>query len=561
MAQYGLIAFRYGSAAPAQLSRELVGFYDWVVRELDEARPSLNAVQASLPLTLAFTHAEYLESAHNAYSKLHKYVDHWISGIDTIVVDLLFHYVSRPIRIDIALALALQTIFEESTGTLKRLILLVGNAPADKTYFGKILSSFPKHVLQVVALDALDLHADVDSNFALEFRQRYKEVSPEPIRRLQQKLVAKRGHFRSDNDVCIKLAFDGSNAEAELADLFIDVLQRLGNTAGSALLFHSISSVWLDQPIRVAAAQLGLTATQWKESKIGAAINSGTTQVILVVPLYDTGHTAQRILRDVRSTGYKGPFHVVAALSTSGNAGDFGLFEQTLASETIGIRYLLKVGEVRDQGECVQCKLRKRHTVWDFAYEEIESFHFWAMADDWRDEPDKERPSSRAPAGYLPNFSKVAESNGAWLAQKFLALIAKVSEVDVRADPVIVVCLEEDGARTLAHYVGVLQGFTVVAIPRPDLDVFVEPTEGQKGLLNGKVWAERIDQAAPTTRIILLEEYIFSGKTKELLRRALANLTRKRTADFHVAIVDFRNPSARAADKIKTLSLYACPLS
>lgn len=555
MSKYGVISFRYGSAAPKLLTENLLDFYAWITSEVTGASHSLNANQTEGAYTLTLTLAEFQQSANNAYPKFRDFVEKWIDETEIIVVDLLYEYVQCPARIDVAVALALLQILHANSNN-KTIVLLLGKELEVITDFGKLLSALPDNFTRIVALNSAHQGWDISPSFDLEFKKRYKNISPEPIVRLRHKLVAQRGHFRSDSNTCIKVRFDGTNAEEELYELFLDQLSKMQATSSTAILFHSRSSEWLDQPIKAAANDIQLTATRYGETDIATVLRGVVDKVILVVPLFDTGATVERIIGEIRSKGYGDHIVVLAALSTRGDKAEFGIFSQVFGGKEIEVNYLLKVSEIRDRGGCVQCMLGKKQST-DYAYDEIEALHFWQMTKQWRQEPVNERPRIRDSAGYLPDFTNMVIENGAWFAQKFHTLMTKVYQHDFRADPVIVVCPAEEGAKELAFYVGALKGFTIVDIPRADLELLdADPNDLES--IKGKQWAERIKRAAPSTRIILLEEFLLSGHTKKLLQGALVALDKK--AEFHLAIVDFGAERIRPADEILTLSLYSFPL-
>jgi pyrimidine operon attenuation protein/uracil phosphoribosyltransferase len=126
------------------------------------------------------------------------------------------------------------------------------------------------------------------------------------------------------------------------------------------------------------------------------------------------------------------------------------------------------------------------------------------------------------------------------------------------SNPVVVVCPDEEGARSLAHYFGALKGFTVVPIPRADLNAMIHDEEYAAFNTADKLWAQIIQRAASRSNIVLLEEFVVTGTTKRLLIRALAKIGK--AARFHVAVAAFGMGQSLDVDSVQTLVLYSCPV-
>lgn len=561
MLTHGIISLRYGSAAPRNLSDREQEFYGWLSATLVGTSSVLNSEQQNEAPTLALTHSELFANPGLAYGKLHDLVAGWIGDVDVIVLDLTYHQNSRPSRIDREVTIAAwAAVTAKATKPSKTFVILLGAVPDGQSEFGKVLTSIVASTVHVIALEDGLPAASLSPEQHLQLRRRHKAIGLEPIERFRQKLVAKRGHFLADDGRrCLQIIFDATDAEAELAALFEDELQSL-DAKSTIVLFHSISSTWMDPAILASTAKLGVSAIKYVDHQSLVSLPSDCATILLVLPLVDSGVTVCRIVQEIRKQVSKVDCRVVAVLSTEGNQSNFGATKKTLQDGLeLEIKYFLRVAAVRESSPCRQCKLHRQHQPRDFELDEIETFHFWDMAKNWRDEPDQERPENRANAGYLPNFSSVIEGNGAWLAQKFSRLMRKTLSFDPLVTPVVVVCPDEDGATLLAHYVGVLKGFTVVPIPRTDLKDLTEMACSDRALLMGKSWAKRIVAATPTAKFVLLEEFMISGSTRRQLIAAL-NLLGK-SADAHLAIVDFGLRFSRSADNgVVSLSLYACPI-
>ena len=539
MSQYGIVPFRFGSAAPEIIPPTLLEFYDWVVIQITgSSTQNLNQKQLETPLSLPLTLGE--TSQHAPYLKFQNFADPWISEVSTIIVDLLDHqYAMRPGRIDDSVGAAIVALISRYP-TLEKVILLLPTVPLEDSVMYRTLKSYLSERVIIVSEAGEIKGSQVSGEFSSEFQDRYKETTPDLVTRFNQKLIRRLGHFNPNGNGCVHTIFDASLAAHELTELLYAEFANLPDPKTSSILCHSVISHWLDEPILAASARLDIKTFKIDELvQIAGNLDRDCTTLVIAIPLIETGNTLREIVEAVKQTGYSGAILTQAVLSTVGEADHYGSTEIIVRSQKIPVKYLLKVPMRREPKACIQCNLAIPITGVDEEHDFLDTYHFWKMADAWKDETVGQQPINRLPLGFLPDFKKMIATNGSWLALKLKGLIKMASnESDSLANPFLVVCPDEDGARSLALYFGLLHGFTVVRVPRDDLNAIHGLAENADcGWINGKIWAKQIRNSALGGPVVLLEEFTVSGGTKESLEKAVRMCGK--TPKFHVSVAEF----------------------
>lgn len=567
---FGIVPVRFGEAAPNLVEGKTKDFYDWVAQAVSGDTCSLVATQNTRLLTMAFSFAELREQASGGYAKLHDYAAEWIEQVDLIVVDLL-HRPTRPSRVNVSILSGLHDLIEEHKGRVARLIFLLPSLPDENApIFTHLTKGWTDVDVKIATLDghtfSLDKGLIVPTKsipFETQIRERYRNANPAPIVGLRHKMVAKRGHFSADTSGCVNVIFDGYSCEAELVQLFSKYLDEQLSPIPTTVAYHVVSSKWLESPIRAAADAKKIAVTNIDDPNWNDSLKN-IQAILLILPLIDSLKTVATLIRRLRAHGYSGKLNILSVLSTDGELESFGERSVTVGTEELQIGYFLKVSAIRDPFACLQCQLQIPITAHDHTeYDQIRALHFWQMASFWQPEPVKETPVTRSAEHYLPNFSRMVDQHGAWIAQKFHTIIAKElgdswSERSPDFSPILVFFPEEDAAKQLAFYVGSLKGFNTVSIGRKALENVEPGLSAGKNVCDSDLWRTQIDGSDPYTRIILLEEFARSGGTKSLLQRALQSIGRR--ASIHITIIDFRPFSERKDESLKTISLYDCPL-
>jgi hypothetical protein len=193
-------------------------------------------------------------------------------------------------------------------------------------------------------------------------------------------------------------------------------------------------------------------------------------------------------------------------------------------------------------------------------FQMISAFQFWEMVDraGWISEDPV--PPTRVTLGYVPDFAKMFQDNGAWIADKTLGRLTNELALKYETQPVIFLAPDEPGARAFAEYMALLHDTaTVVYLPADQLNTFRhEPNETDTiyaGWEKAKpAWFNQLTETSTKTPIVFVEEFTKTGNTS----RAAMNLVRacRRQVNAHALICDFAPSLPRRPDTPVRVSMY-----
>lgn len=563
--RFGVIPLRFGAAAPEPILEARAFFYPSILRAV--FKKEAKAVQEESWLTLAISLSELELDEHSAYRKCLRKAKSWDGQLDVLVVDIIPPLETLiPGRAELHLASALNILAAEEQGL--RFVVFVDEMPPER-------EAFLKQLLGLVAegrLTIIDrLGRCLPSSTALpqDFILLRKRASQDPLQRLELKLVRRLGHFQRPFEegslYCVRYFYDGSFCTKEISSLLKSHIASRTETHPPVLLYDYTVSKWIEPPVLDAARTLGTVAYNIRDVLRGVGFHDQITDctVLVILPLVDTGKTAIKLLETwINQFGTPAP-EFISVLSTEYYATEKKV--SVLPNEQHGsleIPYLMGVSRGLTPTErCDMCKLGiPRSSFQDDDLEMLTAFQFWTMVDeaDWKEEDHV--PQNRASMGLVPNFAKMFEENGGWLAQKACNRLVSFSEEQFPARPFVLLCPDEAGARVISNYLQVLhEGLTVVRLPEEALNPFRKGGADLEKVATSwrkerPKWYQQILEAAPTAAFVLVEEFCVSGGTRDALSLLLSTLGK--TAQCHLAIVDFKE-AERENSALETLSLYS----
>jgi hypothetical protein len=260
----------------------------------------------------------------------------------------------------------------------------------------------------------------------------------------------------------------------------------------------------------------------------------------------DTGKTIELILRKWHRYDKLPLPKILSILSSRGNKTQMGKRELNVDGKIYVVKYLWKVDRKMSLSEqCQMCKLdipesNKAHDN----YAMLTTYDMWEMADEAAWIPEKNVPAQRSGLEIVPDFHRMIHKNGAWLAHKIRNRI-EYSIKDFPAKPILIICPDEKGANALADHLNVIQGFTVVRIPKKVIDVCIKERVEEtllKSRWDNDPWSVQLNSVSKNQLAIILEEFCVSGSTKN----ALSRLSQFYGVDVlcHFALCNF-NPAER----------------
>jgi len=567
METFGVIPFRFGAAAPEPISDKDLDFYYQVLSALYSEK--IQFLNSNEVYSLAINLGDLYKNESITYQKIISRVQGWRSKPDILAVDIIPPMETLiPGRAELHIATALQFLGEQQNSL--HFVVFVEEILAEKDAFNLLLASLVEQG-RLILVDSNGVTAgriEKDHRLPADYPALRHQICQDPLGLLELKMMRRRGHFTRPREEggkhCFRFFYDGSECIREISHLIEASVKNRGGDKKPFLVYDCTESKWLEDAIITVAGRLQIVLIN-----VGVLFDRPNLipdeqreNGILFLPLVDTGATLEKILLKWREKISDSLPKIITVLTTRASDERKRIRRGHCADCTYELEYFLKVERGLEKTEnCVLCELNVPNTSYDTeSFELITSYDFWSMADEvgWKDEDYV--PDTRDPLVTCPDFPKMVKENGAWLASKIKYQLLSIIGKEFPANPVLLICPDEDGARILSAYIQVLhEGLTVVRVPEDDFKVCRDPSSNlnevlKKWELARPHWYVQITEASSVAGIAIVEEFCVSGGTRKAFLRLLAALDRKALA--HLAIVDF-NPPASKESGIPCFSLYA----
>lgn len=569
MVKIGLIPFQFEVAAPESISENLWNFYLYTAKTVFEEECEISFPKERINLSVSHHEVKLEDSI--TYIKIREYAETWIGEVDYIIVDIIEHIRGiLPGKQYLHLATALISFLSgPSPDKLKSILILAPQLPPEEESFRSILKPYIDSG-QIIMIDNsgnLLTCGDYPTRFSSDSHiMKRLEAYENPIDLLQVKMIKRLGHFKKPSfgnvNECMRVYFDGTECDKELSQLIGKYVQdTYGEDSKPIILYHSPISDWLKEPIFAFSTSLGTESISVDEfvEKKGELHSDLSIPPLLILPLIDTGKTLLEVYKRLKKIGKTPSPKILAILSTQGEKNKTYTIKIKAEDVILDIFYLLKVNKtIYKKEHCPLCRYNipfSDYTRDDFVM--FTAYDMWEMANEAGWIKEKDVPFVRKGYKLVPYFAEMSRQNGAWLACKVRDRLT-YSLLDFPAEPITVVCPDEEGANALASFLRVMRGFTLIQVPKEALDACRPNRIDSKKIVNewekqAETWFLRLKSVSPTQGIIILEEFSASGNTRRALYR-LVELCRKEIL-CHFSLVNF-NPKEPNFKEVPSYSLY-----
>jgi hypothetical protein len=576
MLSAGIITLGVGSASPAKLRKKEVEFYQWLLSVIFGEDIEILNIDEITSIPISIKNEDILDG--KPYSAMWKIINEYSDKVDLCFIDIA-DPPNRviPGKLDVQIAQSLTTFIElNPPEESKRLVILRHQLPPEGEIFYRILEK------QIG--DGSIILLDANGNFISknpigntfdkdQFKFRLKESKGDPLDLLDIKMIRRVGHFKRAGQFhdphCVRYIFNGSECERELIELITNfIINECESIKNLLILYHTEFSNWLEQPVLAVAESLEAKCEHISEflEKLEDNTLKEDANILIVVPLIDTKKTIIRILENLKEVDETIEPKMLTILSTKGSERRNGSFDVPYNGKTYQARYFLNVERGRQIHPCPLCMLGLPITSLDKEdYLMLTTYDMWDMSAKagWAPEPMDEKPVHRENVlEIVPIFRNLFHQNGAWLAHKTKDRIKK-ELIDFPIQPLVIVCPNEVGVNSLANHLKVIQGFSIINIPKSVINEIDLGPEIQKSLFdtwqnNNELWFRQLNETSPNQLVVIMEEYCVSGGTRAKLIRLIKKFGLE--VFCHFAFLDL-NFNLAAVDTVKTLSLYDLQLS
>ena len=565
MKRVGIVSCKFGSGAASTLGESHLEFYLSVAKAI--TNEPVTPVQAPPLARMAITNERLNARPGAVGDAIAKRCSEVAKCAEVIVVDLDVPEManirgSAHINAYAAINLALQTTHKPEQSRALMLILLVPELPDSNSSSMRLLNPDLAKGNIVLISDAGKILPEEISRPSFnkeQYRLKLSEIRGKPIELLRHKLVRQRGHFkRFVNGVhteCVPLYFDGRLCSVEVRKLVHDyVLQNYPGGARPHFIYRPDYSNWLEGLLHILAGEIGAECHRvWEvleRPELGDDFD--VCAPLLIVQLIDSGNSLTEVRNQVCSKFQLDEIKCLAVLSTTGNEPCFG----SRLVEGAEIAYFLKVPQIRQLvADCPMCRL-------DLPYSKeghddnlmLTSYEFWTMVDIAGLKKEDDPPPYRMKLEAVPDFPRILDSNGAWIASKIGDLLKNVT--GQLPNDIVVVCPDQKGSQVLTEYLHLVSGVTVIRIRDEDIrsakdlntpDSLIDEWERTQ-----PEWYMQI-RAAATQKVVVLDEFCVSAVKRDALHTVMGQL--KKTVVCYFALADFC-PQLAEKSSIPVMSLY-----
>ncbi len=527
-----ILPFRLGLAAAETLGPEVIDFYRNTARAVvsEQCDDDLSRGIRTVPLDARTLSETPSRIASDLAMRLGK-----ITSPDVVLVDLA----NPPFRglrgqLELHIAIAIDGFFSahesnEQSVPSGTVILLLRELPPLQDASRRILERWIKDGAVVVIADNGEILCQ--ENMSAQFQEeRYRlgllRMRGNPSALLRLKLIRRLGHFkRMRGDVhvrCVRYFFDGRRAAKEIKAPFGQFVEDTfpGEVLVAVLLDEGMSD-WIVEPIVSFCLDSEVAFYPLRKGSMSQDLKELSAEHLLfVTPLVDTGQTILDLIEELADHFDHSRFSVFAVLSTEGDSPTLGHRALKAGGINISVPYLIRV-EQRSfpAGECPLCAIGfSDDNPSDPEHLMLTSYDFWDMVEDAGIGPETNVPADvRNGKKAVPQFDRMIESHGSWLAQKIVNIIEMATDRNIR-DTVVISPADEAASEALTAYLTFVAGASVIPIPREVIRHFYSAdTQAIKEIrrqwrAERPEWHERLTSAL-VPDLVILDEFIESGST------------------------------------------------
>lgn len=364
------------------------------------------------------------------------------------------------------------------------------------------------------------------------------EARMSPMEELEGKLVRRVGQYKLDESSnIIRHLYDGGRAFGAIYELAVQHLRSFSTHDTGRICYDVRHSHWFRGPVEAALRDTGLLERSFP---LDGEVNSDELRNVghLLLPIVRTGSSLAKLVEPAVEAG-KGLPRIWALLSTKGSPEKQGgrpteLVLRSGASVNASVEFSLKV-EAGDQAEDLnfwqKAPIEPIGSFDEPFSEGLSSDSMWGMILEAGLVDETPVPLHRASIGYTPNFGRIAERNGPFIASKVEGLLE--GKFGGRLPPSIgFLCPREQHAESVAKSLRELAGYDTIFVGRSLIQKYVDPADPghDKAMANSdfdeikgklEIWKNLVHSVSPQERpqIILLDEFNLSFRTFDGLRK------------------------------------------
>lgn len=570
----GIAWFQFGAAASTPMSESYLHFCERTLRAI--ASDEIDLLVSAPRQSEAFSLDQIIEGDSVVYHGAISWINPWIAEADLILVDVNKPLdVVMPGKAEVHLATALNylhndSVYNDSVGGVRKLfILLYREIPDAKDPVLHAMRDIAEAGNLIIISDigeVITSRHDVRL-VADEYKLARAAIRGNNSDLLRARMVRRRGHFHDNSGGLQTYFFDGQSCERELYRLIEEFVASEYDSDRPTMFYHCTVSTWLRDPVVAAACELGTEVFSAQDLLDGSYCpeEDRLDNVFVIVPRVETATTIERIISEITRRAQNCRLRVLAVISTQKSSLPYR--ETRVGDQTYRIDYFLRDNQTpvkqpisAEAPLCPLCANNPPMMLTSHAGDEhatLSSFAFYKLASEsgWIEETDV--PPGREPIILVPDFPSILRENGAFIASKLLDLLRFHVGDNFPAQPFLIVYPDQTGAVALASYLKVLHdSVTLVQIPN---DVLGRGKSSPVDIATDESasWFRQLYSAAPSQQVVLMEEFVKTGGTKD----TLALLVREcgRQISCHVAIADF-SAEGGLSKQIPTHALYRIPL-
>jgi hypothetical protein len=565
-----IVSFAFGKRAAEPLPDETEKLCLWVAQQF--LGPNANLVKRSARMVQPVD----TETVNSRAYAIYTIFNDAVGQAERDAKCLIFDFATEPglVRGTLYnhLAITIEAMIEEHPDDDRLFICLMPDLPDPKDKFwASVMPAVERGRLIFIGDDGscVPTNRTPASFHDEDYRLRRSISHGDPLDMLKMKMVRKLGHFplRSEGTTtqCARHYFDGRYCTSEIAELlnkYVNTkISQLATTSGQCrIMYESTDSPWCETAVRKFESLSGITCTPLDASpteatKVISPSDSTNELLIIIVPFVGDGFTLSSTFAAVSERFPSVVPRIMAILSTQGDKDDNG--SRTIGSgrSPVKIEYLLKVNQQRYRpNNCPLCSDGISHTEFEAKSQPmLTSYDFWDLVRAAGLKAEADVPEYRAAMERVPDFNRIVEANGPFLASKLSDLIELAS--DSPASGSVVVCPKEIGSRTIALYLRRVSGATVILVPREIINQYRKPhglsSSVREDLLNSNAsWA--IQLRSVHSDVVVMDEFVGSGGTRKALTALLQAFGK--SVFCYLSLVDFWPTTD--SDRVPTFALY-----
>lgn len=578
MKNIGIVPIKIGSGRIDQLLPVRIAFYSWFASIFLPINGKYEVVNSRKLHTVPINLTDEDAKEFTAYSKVKARLEEWSNKADICIIDVETPFGEiLPGKIDYQIMQAIDAFLNfQSKEKPKLLILICQHLPPDDEALRK--SILNKHITDG-RMAIIDETGDYITSFKtgpsfdkkqfnlrlINARDRYEDL-------LERKMIRRLGHFHRVSDYhdpyCVRYFYDGKDCENEISELIVQyITEQFKNDDAPLILYHCEISDWLIKPICVAARSINSDCFHIDDYLKNYNNHKSLKDKVplIIVPLVDTTETLRQLVIKWEQICATEPM-LLSILCTEGDLDRNGSRVIEIDGGKHILHYFMKVERTKYIDNCPLCKLRIPKSSLDHEdYLMITSYDMWDIADKagWIPEPKQEIPGHRGKGlKWVPKFVELIHQNGSWVARKVVDRISFETGIDPSTKLITIVCKDETPVNALANYLEVIQGVTVISIPKKVMkEVSAKKADIQnivkKHRKKEELWCMQLESLSPRQPMIIIEEYSVTGGTKLCLADIIMEYGYKPIChftlmDFHMNLENIR--------KIPSYSLYELQL-